>query len=194
MNIPTLDNVQEAMVRKGYAWFCRPDSINLVGIRHPDPLSNGFNDWMTCTWCDEWGHWTFRKWRCTTDPGRYYRENPLNVRGSAIVVPGQYRGAYTLGLHKGYEAIVQAKPISVWRDNDKDEILDWEGNTHSGVYGINIHRANANSTSQNVDRWSAGCQVLANPHDYAELLAIVKRSCSHFGTHFTYTLLEGSDL
>ena len=194
MNHPTLDNVQDAMVRKGYAWFTGHESINLVGIRHPDERSNKFNDWMTCTWCDDYGHWTFRRWPCTTDPGVYYRENPLNVRGSAIMAPGQYRGAYTLGTHKGYNAIVQAKPVSVWRDNNKDETLDWDGVTSTGLYGLNIHRAHASRTSGNVDRWSAGCQVLANPHDYAELLAIVRRSCSRYGDHFTYTLLEGSEL
>ena len=110
------------------------------------------------------------------------------------MVPGQYRGAYALGTHKTYEAIVQVKPIKVWRDNNKDAVLDWAGLTSSGLYGINIHRASTNSTSRNVDRWSAGCQVLSNPHDFAELLAIVRRSCSHFGDHFTYTLLEGKDL
>jgi len=194
MNLPTLDNIQETMVEKNYAWFCRPESINLVGVRHPDSRSNAFNDWMTCTWCDAYGHWTFRRWPCTTDPGVYYREHPLNVNGTAIMVPGQYRGAYALGLHKGYEAIVQSKPIQVWRDNDKDEILDWKGGTSSGLYGINIHRASSIRTSNEVGKWSAGCQVLANPHDFAELLAIVGRSCSHFGDRFTYTLLEGSEL
>ena len=67
MNLPTLDNVQDAMVRKGYAWFTGHESINLVGIRHPDERSNKFNDWMTCTWCDDYGHWTFRRWPCTTE-------------------------------------------------------------------------------------------------------------------------------
>ena len=194
MHRPTLANVPDARVSNGYAWFTRPESINLVGVRHPDPTSNKFNDWMTCSWCDSHGHWTFRRWPCTTDPGLYYREKPLNVRGSAIMVPGQYRGAYALGTHKTYEAIVQVKPIKVWRDNNKDAVLDWAGLTSSGLYGINIHRASTNSTSRNVDRWSAGCQVLSNPHDFAELLAIVRRSCSHFGDHFTDTLLEGKDL
>lgn len=194
MNHPTLANVQDAMIRNNHAWFTKPESINLVGIRHPDQHSNKFNDWMTCTWCDENGHWTFRRWPCTTDPGVYYREKPLNVKGTAIMVPGQYRGAYRMGTHKGYEAIVQTKPVTVWRDANKNGVLDWEGITETGLYGLNIHRASAIGESENVHRWSAGCQVLANAYDFAELLAIVRRSCFYFGETFTYTLLEGSEL
>ena len=44
-----------------------------------------------------------------------------NVKGTAILVPGQYRGAYKIGFHKGkYKALVQAKPVKLYIDNDKD--------------------------------------------------------------------------
>ena len=32
-----------------------------------------------------------------------------------------------------------------------------------GVFGINHHRANSKTTSTQVDKWSAGCQVQPNP-------------------------------
>ena len=33
----------------------------------------------------------------TTDPGTYYREDPMNVRGTAVMQPEQYRGVYKIG-------------------------------------------------------------------------------------------------
>ena len=61
---------------------------------------------------------------CTTDPGLYYRHNPLNCFGTAVLVPGQYRGAFVLGQHQGlYEALTQGKSLPVYRDDDLDVML-----------------------------------------------------------------------
>ena len=47
------------------------------------------------------------------------------------------------GAHK---ALCQRnRKVKVWRDNNKDNILDWEGETDTGYFGINIHRANEDS-------------------------------------------------
>ena len=44
---------------------------------------------------------------------------------------------------KGHEALCQRGKVKVWRDNNKDNILDWEGEIDTGEnFGINIHRAN----------------------------------------------------
>ena len=97
-------------------------------------------------------------------------------------------------MHGGkYEALCQRNgKVSVWRDNNKDQILDREGNHHQG-YGINIHRASAYSTTQNVERYSAGCTVIANPEDFDVFLNLCKKQVSVNGWEkFTYTLLLGT--
>ena len=70
---------------------------------------------------------------------------------------------------------------------DKYDLDD--NNTQTGLYGINIHRATgrAGKTSTRVDKWSAGCQVLNNPKDFARLIDLCKASGLK---EFTYTLLR----
>ena len=128
-------------------------------------------------------------WPATCDPGTYWLESPMRADGTAILIPGQYRSSWQLGLHKGYEALVQCKPVKVWRDNNKDKIIDWgRSKAHKGMYGINIHKAGAKSSR--VDRWSAGCQVLSQAAHFADLMALAHKSAETYGDKFTYTLLE----
>jgi hypothetical protein len=135
------------------------------------------------------GQWIGRAWPATTDPGVYHREHPMNVHGVAILKPGQYRNAFRLGQHSGYPALQQNAPLDVWRDNDHNAALA-PGHAHeSGMFGINVHHASAEHTSTRVDKWSAGCQVLASPDDFAELMALASQN----GGPFTYTLLEQGD-
>ena len=62
------------------------------------------------------------------------------------------------------------------------------------MFGINIHRASATRESTQVDKWSAGCQVVANPHEYDLLIAAVKEAIEQWGDGFTYTLINERDL
>ena len=105
--------------------------------------------------------------------------------------PGQYRGAYKIGMHrKRYPALVQVKPVKVFRDRNRDEILDMDPKTITeGLYGVNIHHS-GESGSENVNRWSAGCTVLSNLNDWEVFLSIVRRSADTYGDRFTYTLIE----
>ena len=165
-------------------------NLNIIGVRTPDDNANTFNDRLYVVYRDEWG-WLTRSWDITTDPGMYWRENPGNVDGTAILVPGQYRGAYKLGKHRGkYPALVQTgAAVRVWRDNNRDQILD-QGKAHDGYFGINIHRASKRG-SETVDKWSAGCQVFGDPDDYECFMDIVERATEIWGPRFTYTLVDG---
>ena len=103
---------------------------------------------------------------------------------------GQYVDTYTIGLHQGkYSALVQSKKVTVHRDADKDSIAEEQEKEDTGLFGINIHRANESAESKNVDKWSAGCQVLNNPTQFKELM----QACIKSGKKsFTYTLLKES--
>ena len=122
----------------------------------------------------------------------------MNEKGVAILKPGQYRGSHKLRLHAGkYLALGQQKPVKVYRDNNRDDKYDLlEENVHEGIYGINIHRATsrAGGKSTQVDKWSAGCQVIADNDDWHEFLDICQIAREKWGNSFTYTLIDSSDI
>ncbi|MCB0823540.1 MAG: hypothetical protein KDC09_12635 [Bacteroidales bacterium] len=198
--------------KKGYKLFYggRGINLNIWGIRSIDRSSNTFNDKICAFWKNiDTDEWRLIQFDATTDPGLYWRNNPMNQLGTAILKPGQYEGCWKIGKHKGYEALVQDKPVVVHRDNNRDNILDIENpnvDIHAGVFGINIHRANSNGKSVQVDRWSAGCQVLQNrrrnhtlygvefQYDWDFFMYLVKYSASFYNEYFTYTLIDETDL
>jgi hypothetical protein len=165
-------------------------NLNIIGIRSIDGRVNCFDDRICLVYRDEEG-WVTRTWPCTTDPGAYWLEHPMNVDGTAILVPGQYRGVYKIGKHRGqYDALVQTGGrVKVFRDRNKDEVLDMDPETaDEGYFGINIHKAGSQSTE--VNKWSAGCQVFANEYDFRQFMKLVKKSAELWGETFTYTLVD----
>jgi len=170
-------------------------NLNLVGIRNPAGTPNKFDDEMHVLYKDG-EQWVDRWWPITTDPGTYWLEHPMNKLGTAAVVADhQYPGVWALGKHRGqYEALVQVGPISVHRDDNEDAKVDYrEDNIQTGLFGINCHRATSSEFgSVNVDRFSAGCQVFANPHDFDRFMLVCNTQAEERGWKtFTYTLLNG---
>jgi hypothetical protein len=195
-SLPSPGIIKAVMRGKGYAVFgneAKGYDLNLFGIRTNDQQANTFNDVVGVMYLEN-GTWCCFMFQATTDPGVYWREHPMNRDGTAILVPGQYRGAYKVGKHKGYPALQQKSPLKVYRDDDMDEILDMDPDTiQKGMYGINIHRANSKTASSQVNKWSAGCQVLSDPLHFNFLMALAEKSASIHGNSFTYTLLEEED-
>lgn len=191
--------IEETVKSKGYKWFENGNyNLNIVGIRNSftnEEVTNKFDDLLTVSY-KVGGIWNFHQWDCTTDPGKYYTENLLNPNGVAILVPGQYRGSHVLGMHQGkYKALKQAKPLKVYRDDNKDNCYDMQPeNIHEGIYGINIHRASAYGTSTQIDKWSAGCQVIANNQNFDKLIWLAIQAEEIWGNSFTYTLIESKDI
>lgn len=183
---------------KGYAWFKKGAyNLNIIGIRSNNEkrITNKFDDVIVIDYNTEINH----KRVCfaiTTEPGKYYMKNLCNNKGAAILVPNQYRNCWELGLHKGkYRALVQKKSLSVYRDNNKDDIYDMNPQTiDNGFFGINIHRSNEFKTSEDVDMYSAGCQVFANPIDFKAFIRLCLEQSKRYGNSFTYTLLNEDDL
>lgn len=158
-NAPALDDVVAAMRRKKYVVFddARGHDANIVGIRSGGD-ADAFDDYIALFYRtrDAWSYFAFP---ATTDPGTYYRENPVNVNGTAILKPGQYRRAFAMGTHRDYPALVQVEPVTVYRDANRDGALDIENAPEeTGMFDIHIHRAGATPANL-VGRWSAGCQV-----------------------------------
>ena len=194
MDQPQLSEIIRAMESRAYTVFRsrKGHDLNIVGIRTADTRANTFNDWLTVFYRFHSG-WNYFAFPATTDPGTFYRTQPLNVRGTAVMKPGQYRGAYRVGRHRGYKALQQVGPITVFRDGDRNETINTTGALDTGIHGINIHRANAHRASLEVGQWSAGCQVFQDPDHFAFFLALAERGREKFGNAFTYTLLEEGD-
>jgi hypothetical protein len=172
MNIEVSDIIS-VMQSKNYNLYLKDTynyNVNLVAIRsNSDKDADTYNDvlyqfyfYNDKLYCE--------RYNCTTDPGIYYRRNPISNIGTAILLPGQYKRMYSIGLHHGkYKALVQVNNCKVIRDYNKDNLLDrllpdnsyicstiHNGNTiierysksgypdiiiETGMFGINIHRS-----------------------------------------------------
>ena len=173
---------------------CKNYDVNIVGVRNSatgDKVTNVFDDVMTVSYKID-GEWKFHSWPCTTDPGKKGVQQYHNPKGVARLVEGQYRGSHGIGLHQGkYEALKQYKSVKVFRDADRNMTYA-ENKVDEGVFGINIHKAGADSTY--VENWSEGCQVFKRVKDFEEFMTICRKARDIHGNSFTYTLIESADI
>lgn len=192
-DIPTI------IKEKGYAFFSNGRyNLNIIGVRknNNNKVTNKYDDILCVMYKDNTG-WIKKLYKITTEPGTYYMQKELgNPKGTAILVPGQYRGCWKIGKHNGkYDALVQQKPVKVYRDGNKDDIYDMYNEViHEGLFGINIHRSNQGFNRATVDMYSAGCQVFCNYKDFNEFMELCKKQSKLYGNSFTYTLIDEEDL
>ncbi|RTK92566.1 MAG: hypothetical protein EKK61_03970 [Rickettsiales bacterium] len=200
MNKPTSQQLVNAFKSKKYRLKDKPYEINIIGIRNSESQSNSFDDFVGVLFKDVLGNWMSKLYKATTDPGVYYRENPINVEGTIIMVATQHLDCYKIGKHTGYKAVEQIAPMLYIRDNDKNGLLDFlkklvTSKTVKQLSKTNIHRANPNRESIQVDKWSAGCQVIASPSEFAVFMADLDSSITFYKHEnlFDYTLFESND-
>lgn len=180
------------MKRRNYIVYEEPFKLNIVGVRANSTVPNKFDDLIFVFYKDDKRKWIGKAYSATTDTGTYWLKNPMNTKGSALLKEGQYVDSYARGMHKTqYIALTQEKPVTVFRDYNRDAVLDfYNGKEETGDFGINIHRANSIGTTKTVDKNSAGCQVFANADDYAEFMEMTKKQADLYGNKFTYTLID----
>jgi len=197
----SLDHIKRALELKGYKFFEQGDyNVNIVGIRNTETknkVTNRFDDLMTVSFKKD-GIWQYHEMDCTTDPGTHWVENIMRKEGVAILKEGQYPGSHKIRKHQGrYEALGQCRDVTVYRDANRDEYYNLNNdNTMTGLFGINIHRATkyAGKKSTQVDKWSAGCQVIAANDDWTKFMKIMRKARAVWGNSFTYTLIESKDI
>jgi len=192
----TREQIEKAVEAKGYRYFENGEyNVNIIGIRNSTPgkkVTNMFDDWLTISYKEN-GVWKFFYWSATTDPGKAPMLLGNKGTGTARVVPGQYSGSHTIGLHQGkYEALRQKGHIKLYRDANKDLVYDESKITDSYQDGINIHKAGRDSTW--IDHWSHGCQVFKRVADFDAFMKICKQAAKIHGNSFTYTLIESKDI
>ena len=129
MNCYTREQIEAAMASKGYKYFTGGDyDVNIIGVRNSETknrVTNAFDDCLTISYKID-GEWQFHCFKCTTDPGTAYMNDPIvESKGTAILKPGQYRGSHKLRLHQGkYLALGQKRDVTVYRDNNRDNNYD----------------------------------------------------------------------
>lgn len=192
--------LERALISKGYKYFINGDyNLNIIGIRNSkteNMVTNRFDDTITLSYKIN-GEWQYHEFDCTTDPGTHWVKNVMNDKGVAILKPGQYPKSYRIGKHQGkYEALCQQNPVTVYRDNNRDDIYNLNTEkTDTGLFGINIHRATekAGNKSTKIDKWSAGCQVIASNDDWTKFIKICKKAKDTWSNNFTYTLITSNE-
>ena len=190
-------SIRKAVINKGHKFFDNGKfNLNIIGIRRDVNQANLFDDLLTVLYIDKDFIQRVEIFNITTDPGRYWLKNPMTPTGTAILKEGQYRGAYVIGKHRGkYYALVQNLPVEVYRDNDKNKVVNYGSSvTEKGHFGINIHRSNPKGSSYLVDKWSAGCQVFQGYFQYMRFMKLINTSADSWGNRFTYTLINEKDL
>lgn len=184
----------------GYAYFKNgPYNLNIIGVRSNEQrkVTNLYDDVLVLIYNTPTGQVFRRVFQITTKPGDYYMKKKLgNVKGTAILVPGQYRGCWKIASHRGkYRALCQRKPVKVYRDSNLDDIYDMNPDTiDNGIFGINIHRSDKNFARMTVDAYSAGCQVFRDPTEFKTFMKICEKQAEIYGNSFTYTLIDEDSL
>lgn len=190
--------ILETYKSKGYPLNSGINEVNIFSIRNDDPIANSFDDSIGILTRVTPSSWYVYQWDATTDPGLYYRNNPMNKDGTAIVIPAFHPKCHKVGLHKGYEAMEQVGPMKYVRDNNKNGVLDFlykitGAKIFNQIGKTNIHKAG--KASKLVDKWSAGCQVFAVENDFNLFMTIVKKSASFKKANlFDYALFELKDI
>jgi hypothetical protein len=185
------DKIKQRMNDLGYSFFEGYLNVNVVYIRMKNYRLNRFDDYGYVLWQDELGRPVTLQRPVTTRPGKKWLNSPINARGTAILVPGQYRSCYQIDLHNGkYEALCQRKgKVKVYRDNNLDDEFNYDPlSIEEGYFGINCHKAGWSSDI--VDGWSAGCQVDQYAFYYDIFMSTIKKSAKVYGNSFTLTLLN----
>lgn len=197
----TLDKIFEIASRNDYKIFYNNGvydyNLNIWGFRSNDKNTSTYNDVFVVFYQKLKGGWTMIQFEGTTDPSDIILKQPMNELGTAIVVPGQYTSLWSFGFHKNrrdHKALVQFKPVTVYRDNNKDTTIDEELLRYTGMFGINMHHGSLNSTDL-IGLWSAGCQVHKDIKRYNnEFIPLIESSVKEGNKTFTYTLCVENDL
>lgn len=171
--------------------------LNIFAIRSKNRIADSFDDVLGCAYLDDSGKECLFKCWCTVDPGNYYLKNLMDSGGAAAIVPGQYKKVWQLGYFKGTHALMQIRPFHIFRDKNKDNILDFDKNTiTSGIYGIFLHESFQKlEEAHNISNSSAGCVVPKIKKDYQNLIRLCyKQIYANLGDVFTFTLFDEDDL
>lgn len=187
------NRILDYMTRQGYLI----NDCNIVYIEGVDPDTFALNDDALDYWNDTRNiilsdGTILMSCSATTEPGKYYTENPLNPSGAARIAFGQHKDAWAFGNHKDQKALVQVGEITVFRDFNEDGLRTGD-KTYTGLFGINQHTTASNALGmcpEEVGRWSAGCLVGKVPRTHYEIFLPTLRKFNY--PVWDTTVLDGT--
>lgn len=192
----TLNEIIATAKSKGYTIDKRPFKLNLIGVRNSAATDQQkFDDQLAYFYYDNNGKLIGKVATATTDPSTYFLNEPMNPQGAAVLKAGEYKDAWQIGLHRGkYKALVQSKPVTVIRDNDRNSYINYFAPTQTGRFGINIHRATIGKNNvTEIGQDSAGCQVFQDAADFNSMMGMAETSKGKYGNQFSYILIDQRD-
>jgi hypothetical protein len=195
------DRVITVMERKGFQVDRGPGEVNIVYVEgmEPDgtPNANEENEWNDVRMLIRFQDGKpviVASWAATTEPGRYWTQNPLTPLGVARIEFGQYK-AWQVGMQReSHEALVQTGgEVTVSRDQNKDGRRVGD-RRQTGVFGLNQHWG---YDLCEVDKASAGSLVGQSKDGHRQFMALVKSDPRYQADRkyvFTTTILPASDI
>lgn len=197
--------IKKGIEDNGYMFFTTKNyNLNIIFERTSNEITNRFTDKCHILYYVN-GVETYKCSPCTTKPGiKGSIDSPITyegITGTSIIIPNQYRGTwqYNPGIAtKKYPWNVpfleQVKPISYWRDGDRDLVIDEVQRQDNKIFGTHIHAMSQKGvTGYSIDNWSLGCMGMEEPY-MTEFMKIVKSSVALWGVRFTVTLIETEKL
>ena len=196
------DKIKKLYKKKKYKFCDGTYNLNIFGIRDKTFAEDTFNDYIGVAYENDLCQFKVDLYPGTTDPGVHWLRNPLNKNGTIIMLEGQYRGCYKIGIHNrskpvnSYSSLEQCGAMEYVRDNNKDNVLDIDPSKKiKGVFKTNLHRASKYRVLRYISLYSAGCQVIQNPKHFDALMDTAKRQVSlGWGDKYSYTLFNINDL
>ena len=184
--------IKEEFDKRGYRFFTEPYSMNIYAIRNKTQAPNKFNDILGVAYSN--GLTTVQcEFPATVDPGTNWLVNPMDRGGAAAIVPGQYLALWKLGTFKGTRALIQIRPIKVYRDNNRNEVFDYNPrDITEGMYGIFLHQHfQGIDIASIVGTSSAGCVVPQRLVDWKYFFDVIELQRENgLGDTYTFTLFE----
>jgi len=201
---------KELLKRKRIWDTLDPDEWNLIGIRNTirnrRSTPDGFIDDIILLSPEK--EKKFYRFNATTTPGLVYRVKKVRANrisrgatwlgtlpaknGVAIMKPGKYRFDISR-MSSGRNALKPMVDVSLNRyslvntDREARNISTYSPGRTSKAGGDSLFIHGTDTKPKKIGQWSAGCQVIQDPKDFAKLYRIVKKSN---GGEIVYTLIE----
>ena len=183
-----------------------PGARTVVGVRGAYPgtfdwhgnLPNYFNDTIVLLWRDDEGQPNVREFPVNTDTGA----RNFGYHSSSSLRPNRHY-PYVNGWHRTYNALrINTRGYAVRDDSNHNG--HWDGDRNGWLNGgrpdhgrsgsgHNIHTAEPNRVlgEQQVNGWSAGCQVIPGTENWVEFLGNV---WTVSGAQVDYFLVDARDI
>ena len=184
--------------------------INFCGVRN-NVTNDTFNDVLYIYWKENGEFKCVKTENFTTKPGKKSVQNTGgkgNAKGVAIVKEGWHQDIWHHGTHgynssNSHKALRQdegtTSPITFTRDktqygsdNKNYELRVFSDTTESGYPYTNMHRCK-DPQGNNVNGWSAGCQVFKYKSEFDEMLSMADYATKQGQKKFSYFLTNKTE-